>query len=162
MKKALALVLALVFALVLTACGHKEATTTEATTETSAPSIDVTSTAVEAETTEALEPIVIDMESFVNDMADGRPVVEVMGDDGTLLSFDFSEMATTKVEVTLDEPVAKGYLYVTMAGNVTNHSLESDGSLFDGIADIVDGKAEFTIEYEGERVVSFTINVPAA
>ena len=154
MKKALALVLALVFfTLTLTSCGQKEATTTEVTPETS--------TAMQDETTGSLEPIVIDMGSFVNYMADGRPVVKVMGDNGTLLSFDFSEMATTKVEVTLDEPVENGYLYVTMAGNVTEHSLESDGSLFDGIADIVDGKAEFTVEYDGERVISFTINVPA-
>lgn len=155
MKKALALVLVLVFfTLTLTACGQKEATTTEVTTETS--------TAMQVETTDSLEPVAIDMESFVNDMADGRPVVEVTGDNGTLLSFDFSEMATTKVEVTLDEPVKKGYLYVTMAGNVTEHSLESDGSLFDGIANIVDGKAEFTVKYDEERVVSFTINVPEA
>ena len=154
MKKALALVLALVFfTLTLTACGQKETITTEVTTETSP--------AMQDETTESLEPVVIDMGSFVNDMADGRPVVEVMGDNGTLRSFDFSKMATTKVEVTLDEPVEKGYLYVTMAGNVTEHSLESDGSLFDGIADIVDGKAEFTVEYDGERVVTIIINVPA-
>ena len=153
-----ALVITMVFA--LTACGQKEATTTEATTETSAFSTDATST--EAETTEALEPISINMNNFVNDMADDRPVVKVIGDDETLLSFDFSEMATTKVEVTLDKPVEENYLYITMAGNVTNHSLESDGSLFDGIANIVNGKAEFTIEYEDERVISFIINVPTA
>ena len=151
MKKALSLVLALVFfTLALTACGQKE-DTNELTTETS--------TTVEYETTETA---VIDMESFVKDKTNGRPIVEVIGDNGTLLSFDFSEMATTKVEVTLDEPVEEGYLYVTMAGNVTKHSLASDGSLFDGIAYIIDGKAKFTIEYDGERVVSFTINVPAA
>ena len=140
MKKALALILALVFfTLALTACGTKEATTTE-----------------------TLEPVVIDTESFVNEMVDKNPVVKVMGDDSyKLLSFDFSETATTNVEVTLNKQVKQGYLYVTMAGNVTKHSLESDGSLFDGIAPIVDGKAKFTVEYGGERVVSFTINVPA-
>lgn len=158
MKKALALVLTLVlFTMALTACGQKEPT------ETTTTEVTETSSAMQDETTELTELGVIDMESFVNDMAGGRPVVKVIGDEGeTLLSFDFSEKAITEVNVTLDKPVEDEYLYITMAGNVTKHSLVSDGSLFDGMANIVDGKAEFTVEYDGERVISFTIQVPKA
>ena len=52
------------------------------------------------------------------------------------------------------------YFYVTMAGNVTAHSLESDGALFDGVASIEDGKAEFTVTYDDTRTVRFVINIP--
>ncbi len=101
------------------------------------------------------------MEALINAEADGKPIVEIHGDKGkTLFSFNFSEMATTKVEVTVDEKVEEGDFYITMAGNVTAHTLVSDGSMFDGIVEIENGKAEFSVTYEGDRKIDFIINVP--
>ncbi len=152
MKKIIAIALALILALItFTACGNTE--TVEPTTETS--------TISEIETTETLEPVSIEMKDIINDISGGKPIVKVYGDEGkTLLSFDFSETSTKDIEVTLDESVKEDYLYITMSGNVTDHSLESDGSMFDGIVDIINGKAEFTVEYNNEKVISFTIKVP--
>lgn len=157
MKKSLALVLVIIMTLVFTACGQKSATP-EVTTTVASETTSVT----EETTTANTDFAVIDMEALINETSNGKPVVTIVGDNGSdLCSFDFSEMATNKIEVTLDEKVEKGYLYIMMSGNVSAHNLESDGSLFDGVVDIVNGKAEFSVTYDEEKAVNFVVNVPA-
>lgn len=162
MKKALATVLILSTVLtLLTACGQQSATS-ETTADTTTSATDVTDT-TETSSAEDFEPVVIDMSDFINEEANYKPIVKIRGDEGkTLFSFDFSEMATTKVEVTIDEKVEDDSFYVTMAGNVTAHTLVSDGSMFDGLAEIENGKAEFSVTYEDKRKINFVINVPNA
>lgn len=157
------LVLALAFIITsLSACGKTQATDTTKVAETSEVETteEVTEEATEEVDENEVAPMVINMGTLINEMAEGKPVVTIDGDDGAVCSFDFSVMGTNKVEVTLSEPVEKGYLYVMMAGNVTEHTLLSDGSLFDGIAEIVEGKAEFSITYDDEKKIDFIINVP--
>lgn len=145
-KRALLIIVAVVIICsVFTACNGKKTDTNNTTTEETSTNI-VTS---------------IDMEELINSEADGKPIVEIRGDQDTLFSFDFSENATSEVEVTIDKKLKDDYLYITMAGNVTAHTLESDGSLFDGIADIENGKAQFSVTYNNERTINFIINVSA-
>lgn len=161
MKKKMALALALVLLVSLTGCGHKEQT--QATMQKTTVQEETTQEVVAEESTteeETIEAMTFDLGEFINAEYSGRPVVEINGDDGTLLSFDLSQTATDEISVKLNSPVEQGYLYVLMSGNVVSHSLESDGSLWDGIARIENGKAVFTVEYEDKNVVTFTISVP--
>lgn len=154
MKKTITLLSAIVFlGLTATSCSREKIVI---------PGVIVETTVVaQIETVEQTDQIEDSTESSNNSKNRSRAVVEVMGNDEILFSIDFLKTTATKFEVTLDEPIQDGYLYVAInGGGVTNHSLESDGSLSDGIVYVEDGKAEFTVEYGGE-VVSFVFNVPA-
>ena len=47
-----------------------------------------------------------------------------------------------------------------MSGNIVSHTLESDESIFDGIAPITNGKSEFFITYDNNKTIHFVINIP--
>lgn len=149
MKKALALIIFTATLFGMVGCGQakkNETKTTEIVTE------------VATETTEeTMEPVAINMGDLINEMADGKPVVTIMADGEDICSFDFSKMKTEKVEITIH--TEDDSLYVMMAGNVTAHTLESDGSLFDGIAEIENGKAEFSVTYDDTTEILFVLHV---
>ena len=155
-KKAIIVLAATIIILsMFTACGSNSAK--EETLSTAAPTATESTTKPAVEETTALEAY-INMGAFVNAESGGKPVVKIYGDEGVLFSFDLSENATSKVDVTINEKPEDGNFYITMAGNVTEHTLISDGSLFDGIVDIENDKAEFSVTY-GENKVDFIINV---
>ena len=110
-------------------------------------------------TRKPLDPAVLEYGSIINEQAEGKPIVEIRGDNAQkLYVFDISEM-NNNIELLIDREIKQGYLYVTMAGDVTEHTLESDGSLFDGIARISDNRAEFSVTYEGEKKIKFVIKI---
>lgn len=155
MKKSLTLVAAIVFGTVsLSACAQEKNVISGVIAETSA--------AERVEVTEVTERIVDENEGSNIGKNKDRAAVEVMGNDEILFSIEFIDTAATSMVITLNDPIQDGYLYVVLDGNVTNHSLESDGSLSDGIVYVENGKAEFTVEYGGEKTVSYTFNVPAS
>ncbi len=158
-KRASLIIMAVVIiCAVFTACNSKAADTSDKST-TPASTIDVTTE--NASFTE--KPIHVDMDEYVNEKAGGKPIVEIMGDEGEkLLSFDFSENVTSKIEVTIDQEIKDDSLYVTMSGDVTKHNLVSDGSLFDGLAIIKDHRSQFSVTYNNERTIDFIINLPNA
>lgn len=133
-----------------TACSSNADNTTSSTAEAA--------TETTAEDTTA-DSVSLNMEDVINSEADGKPIVTIHGDEEVIFSFDFSENMTSKVEVTIDEKINDDHFYVTMAGDVTEHTLFSDGSLFDGLAYIENGKAEFSVTYGGERTIDFVVNV---
>ena len=150
--KGFAILLAIVIiCTVFTACRGDDTTDTEnTTTAASTTTEEITST----------EPISINMGELINSEAKGKPIVEISC-GGISLSYDLSEYEASEVEVTIHEELEEDHFYVTMAGEVTAHTLMSDGSLFDGIAYIENGKAQFSITYNDERTITFIINVAA-
>ena len=173
MKKTIVIIIALL-CLLLTSCGktksntpqtfNKDSSSDESVSMNSESEADYTSLSDldnSSENSAESEMLSIDMGDFVNSLHNNRPVVEIRGDEGIICSVDISQTDTNKIEITLEHPVERGSLYIMMSGNVTKHSLHSDGSLFDGLVYIEDNKAEFTVEYDGERAIEFVINVPS-
>ncbi len=106
---------------------------------------------------------VIDVQDFTNNQIEHvefEPIITIYGDSKVLYSTNYTKLTTSKVNINVDKKVKEGYLYVVMSGNIVSHNLESDESIFDGIAPITNGKSQFFITYDNNKRLNFVINIP--
>ena len=148
-KKAFIIVMAaIIFCVVCTACKGAEVTDAEnAATKV-------------AEEESGSDIIIIDVGEMINEVDGGKPVVRIYcHDKDVAMVVDLSEINNSEVIIEMEtEFEADDYFYVTMAGNVTDHTLESDGALFDGTVGIDEnGEARFSVTYDNVRTVEFCL-----